>query len=26
MREIRFGLYISLALLSIPFHPLHAGA
>ena len=26
MREIRFGLYVSLALLAIPFHPLHAGA
>ena len=26
MREIRFGLYISLALLAIPYHPLHAGA
>ena len=26
MSEIRFGLYVSLALLAIPFHPLHAGA
>ena len=26
MREIRFGLYISLAFLGIPFHPIHAAA